>query len=110
MRLTNDNVKITNFMNKEVFFEVICRIHRVFICFTKKISERIKLIQDRINNYKPMLQKGYISQFKLEKEKEHLSWLIDNNAPKEMIEKSRNYLSHYRQRHKEYNDYVADCC
>jgi len=45
-----------------------------------------------------------------EKEKEHLSWLIDNNAPKEMIEKSRNYLSHYRQRHKEYNDYVADCC
>lgn len=45
-----------------------------------------------------------------EKEKEHLCWLIDNNAPKEMIETSRNYLSHFRQRHKEYNDYVADCC
>lgn len=45
-----------------------------------------------------------------EKEKEHLNWLIDNNAPQEMIEKSRNYLSHFRQRHKEYNDYVADCC
>lgn len=45
-----------------------------------------------------------------EKEKEHLNWLIDNNAPKEMIETSRKYLSHYRQRHKEYNDYVVDCC
>lgn len=45
-----------------------------------------------------------------EKEKEHLNWLIDNNAPKKMIETSRNYLSHFRQRHKEYIDYVADCC
>ena len=45
-----------------------------------------------------------------EKEKEHLNWLIDNNAPKEMIKKSRYYLSHFRQRHKEYIDYVADCC
>ena len=43
-----------------------------------------------------------------EKEKEHLNWLIYNNAPKEMIEKSRKYLSHFRQRHKEYIDYVTD--
>ena len=41
-----------------------------------------------------------------EKEKEHLHWLIDNNAPKEMIETSRNYLSLFRQRHKEYIDYA----
>lgn len=40
-----------------------------------------------------------------EKEKEHLNWLIDNNAPREMIETSRNYLSHFRQRHKEYIEY-----
>jgi hypothetical protein len=45
-----------------------------------------------------------------EKEKEHLSWLIDNNAPKEMVDTSRKYLSHFRQRHKEYNDYVSDLC
>lgn len=44
-----------------------------------------------------------------ETEKEHLNWLIDNNAPKEMVETSRKYLSHYRQRHKEYIDYVVDC-
>ena len=45
-----------------------------------------------------------------EKEKEHLNWLIENNAPKDMIETSRNYLSHFRQRHKEYIDYASDCC
>ena len=41
-----------------------------------------------------------------EKEKEHLNWLIDNNAPNEMIETSRKYLSHFRQRHKEYIEYA----
>jgi len=44
-----------------------------------------------------------------EKEKEHLNWLIDNNAPKEIIETSRKRLSYFRRRHKEYNDYVANC-
>ena len=43
-----------------------------------------------------------------EKEKEHLGWLIDNDAPTEMINKSSSSLSHLRQRHKEYNDYVAN--
>ena len=37
-------------------------------------------------------------------EKEHLNWLIDNNAPKDMIETSQRYLSHFRQRHKEYTE------
>ena len=37
-----------------------------------------------------------------EKEKDHLNWLIDNNAPKDMIETSRRYLNNFRQRHKEY--------
>jgi len=41
-----------------------------------------------------------------EKEKEHLNWLIDNNASNEMIETSRKYLSHFRQRHKEYIEYA----
>lgn len=41
-----------------------------------------------------------------EKEKEHLNWLIDNNAPKDMIETSQCYLSHFRQRYKEYIEYV----
>lgn len=41
-----------------------------------------------------------------EKEKEHLNWLIDNNAPKYMIETSRKYLGHFRQRHKEYIEYA----
>ena len=41
-----------------------------------------------------------------EKEKKHLNWLIDNNAPKDMIETSQRYLSHFRQRHKEYIEYA----
>ncbi len=41
-----------------------------------------------------------------EKEKEHLNWLIDNNAPKNMIETSQHYLSHFKQRYKEYIEYV----
>jgi hypothetical protein len=41
-----------------------------------------------------------------EKEKDHLNWLINNNAPKDMIETSQRYLSHFRQRHKEYIDYA----
>lgn len=41
-----------------------------------------------------------------EKEKDHLNWLIDNNAPKDMIETSQRYLSHFRQRHKEYIEYA----
>lgn len=41
-----------------------------------------------------------------EKEKEHLNWLIDNNAPKDMVKTSRKYLSHFRQRHKEYIEYM----
>ena len=44
----------------------------------------------------------------VEKEKEHLGWLIDNDAPTEMINMSSSPLSHLRQRHKEYNDYVAN--
>jgi hypothetical protein len=50
------------------------------LLYKKNISERIKLIQDRINNYKPMLQKGYIYQFELEKEKEHLLTLQQSLA------------------------------
>jgi len=41
------------------------------------------------------------------KEKEHLIWLMDNNAPQEMIEDSQKYLDHYRQRHREYNEYIT---
>lgn len=41
-----------------------------------------------------------------EKEKDHLNWLIDNNAPKDIIETSRRCLNNFRQRHKEYIEYA----
>lgn len=42
----------------------------------------------------------------IEKEQNHLNWLIDNNAPKEMIEQCQIYLNHFKKRHKEYIEYV----
>lgn len=42
----------------------------------------------------------------IEKEKQHLYWLEGKNAPKEFIEKSKLYLNHFRQRHKEYIEYA----
>lgn len=41
-----------------------------------------------------------------EKEQEHLDWLIENNAPKEIVENSRQHLRHYRQRFEEYTNYA----
>lgn len=42
----------------------------------------------------------------VEKEKALLHWLVNNNAPEDMIETSQRYLSHFRQRHKEYIEYA----
>ena len=42
----------------------------------------------------------------MEKEQDHLDWLIESNAPKEMVENSREWLRHYRQRHEEYTNYA----
>ena len=39
----------------------------------------------------------------VEKEKNHLQWLIDNKASKEMIQKSQRYYNRYQ---KGLNDYV----
>ena len=83
----------------------------------------MKLLKWLFGNRKPALQQPVVSgslSFKeqmkqdiiprvwqmAEKEKEHLNWLIDNNAPKDMIETSQRYLSHIRQRYKEYIEYA----
>lgn len=54
------------------------------------------------NNSIPAL-KGFI-----EKEIKHLKFLKDQNAPKEMIEKSEFFLNHYKQRHDEYVEYIKN--
>ncbi len=41
-----------------------------------------------------------------EKEKNHLNWLIENNAPEDLIDSSRNYLIHYLSRYEEYKRYI----
>lgn len=60
-------------------------------------------------SFKEQMKKDIIPRIWLlaEKEKQHLNWLIDNNAPKIMIETSQRRLRHFRQRHKEYIEYVS---
>lgn len=40
-------------------------------------------------------------------EKEHLNFLLENDAPKEMIDSSNVYLRYLRQRHVEYLNYTS---
>jgi len=66
---------------------------------------------DSVSNclsFKEQMKQHLISRLleMAERENEHLNWLIDNDAPSEIISKSSSCLSHLRQRHKEYNDYV----
>jgi hypothetical protein len=68
-----------------------------------------KLMESGSLSFKEQMKQDIITRVwqMAEKEKEHLNWLIDNNAPKEMIETSQKYLSHFRQRHREYIEYVG---
>ena len=58
------------------------------------------------------LQEKLISDFiprieeMVEKEREHLNWLITNKAPKNLITISSKHLYHYIQRIGEYKEYV----
>jgi hypothetical protein len=42
----------------------------------------------------------------IERESSHLYQLERKKAPTDLIEKSKKYLSHYRQKHKEYVEFV----
>ena len=41
-----------------------------------------------------------------EKERKHLHWLIDNEAPMDFIQLSQKYYNHFTQRIKEYKEYA----
>lgn len=41
-----------------------------------------------------------------QKEKAHLFWLIDNDAPTDFIQLSQKYYNHFTQRIKEYQEYA----
>jgi len=76
-----------------------------------KIEETPQVLEHSVSgslSFKDQMKQDIIPRVwqMAEKEKEHLNWLIDNNAPKEMIETSQKYLSHFRQRHKEYIEYA----
>lgn len=44
----------------------------------------------------------------IEKEETHLNWLINNNAPEEMIERSRHSLNYFNERHEEFVEYISE--
>ena len=64
------------------------------------VSGSLSFKEQMINDIIPFIERM------IEKQKEHLYWLESKNAPKEFIEKSKLYLNHFRQRHKEYIEYA----
>jgi hypothetical protein len=64
------------------------------------VSGSLSFKEQMINDIIPFVERM------IEKEKEHLHWLESKNAPKEFIERSKWYLNHFRQRHKEYIEYA----
>lgn len=64
------------------------------------VSGSLSFKEQMINDIIPFVERM------IEKEKEHLHWLESKNEPKEFIERSKWYLNHFRQRHKEYIEYA----
>lgn len=56
--------------------------------------------EQMVNDIIPFVEKM------IEKERNHLYWLESKKAPQSFIEKSKRYLNHFMQRHKEYIQYV----
>lgn len=77
--------------------EVIEEIHETFY---SEVDKTNPFKEQMINDIIPFVEKM------IEKEKNHLYWLESKNAPKEFIEKSKSHLNHFRQRHKEYIEYL----
>ena len=59
-------------------------------------------------SFKEQLLKDFIPRIEVMKEKErlHLHWLIDNDAPLDFIQLSQKYYNHFSQRIKEYQEYA----
>lgn len=78
--------------------------------FAKKKANQIDK-QEVINNlsFKEKMVQDFIPRVlkMAKKEEEHLKWLKDNDADADIIEESRKSLLYFKQRYKEYNDYVA---
>ena len=64
------------------------------------VSVSLSFKEQMINDIIPFVERM------IEKEKEHLHWLESKIAPKEFIDRSKWYLNHFRQRHKEYIEYA----
>jgi hypothetical protein len=97
--ITLRNLKIKKSeLSKPILFG-LCVLKWAITCWLNAVGD----LENEFINKEQMKQDIIPTVWQMaEKEKEHLNWLIDNNAPKDMIETSQRYLSHFRQRHKEY--------
>jgi len=60
------------------------------------------------HSFKEQLINDFIPSIKemQEKERKHLRWLINNDAPMDFIELSQKYYNHFTQRIREYQEYA----
>lgn len=92
-------VMTIKFVNGLPFIDCVC---------TKSLL--VKPVISVNTSFKEQLLNDLIPRIEDMKEKEwlHLRWLIDNNAPMDFINLSREYYNYFIQRIKEYHKY-AEC-
>ncbi len=86
--MNNDEQKLNDILSPD--------LHKANVSGSHSFKEQ--LINDIIPRIEVMAKK----------EKEHLHWLIDHDAPTDFIQLSQKYYNHFTQRIKEYREY-ADC-
>lgn len=87
---------------KNFIKRTIDRIHRKPLLVKPVISGSPSFKEQLLNDFIPRIEEMK------EKERLHLHWLIDNDAPLEFIQKSQETQLHFVQRIKEYQEY-AEC-
>ena len=83
----------------------------LFIKAWKREAESLQLRKADVSgspSFKEQLLNDFIPRVEAMKEKErlHLHWLIDNEAPLDFIQLSQKYYNHFSQRIKEYHEYA----
>lgn len=73
-----------------------------------KFADALEETESKDTSFKKQLINDLIPRIEAMKEKEklHLHWLIDNDAPMDFIQLSQKYYNHFTQRIEEYKEYA----
>jgi hypothetical protein len=68
----------------------------------------VKAVVSGSSSFKEQLLNDFIPRIEVMKEKErlHLHYLIDNDAPMDFVQLSQKYYNHFTERLKEYQEYA----